>query len=122
MPRRKGASDPAADLSFYLREQEILRAINTRLDMLGATIDPRQRAAHSAVLADLFARLRMWGRCIKLYRESLQIFDDSRVRLALAYVLLGLHGERAWSEVLELVHWSPLGALLEETAHQMLDA
>jgi hypothetical protein len=95
MPRRKGPSDLAADPTFHLQQEEILRAINTRLGILETTSDPRQRAAQLAMLADLFAQLRMWGRCIGLYKKSLQVYDDPGVRLALAYILLALQGERA---------------------------
>jgi hypothetical protein len=109
----QGPSDLAVDPTFHLQQQELLRAINTKVGILEATIDPRQRAVHLTVLADLFAQLRMWGRCIALYRESLQTLDDLRVRLTLAYVLLVLHGERVWGEVLELIEGTPLGMPLQ---------
>jgi DNA-binding NtrC family response regulator len=62
----------------------------------------------------------MWGRCIGLYKESLQVYDDRRVRLALACVLLALYGEDALGQVLELVEKPLAAASVEETACQLL--
>jgi hypothetical protein len=91
------------------------------LDALNETVDPCRQAAQLAVLADLFAQLRMWGRCIGLYEESLQAYDDPRVRLALAYVLLALQGETAHVQVLKLVEKPLAGTPIEATANQVLD-